>query len=123
MLHFPNVIFISETWLKINEQIENLTIYFFISAPRINGNGGGVGVYIRNDLIFQINFKSCNDLNVCNGIDFLLISLIDQKINVAYMYSPPSINHDVCLNTIDLLKSKTPDNFKFITCGDFNILI
>ena len=37
------------------------------------------------------------------------------------MYCPPGINHNVCLNTIDLLKSKTPDNFKFIACGDFNI--
>ena len=37
------------------------------------------------------------------------------------MYCPPCINHDVCLNTIDLVKSKTPDNFKFIACGDFNI--
>ena len=37
------------------------------------------------------------------------------------MYCPPGINHNVCLNTIDLLKSKTPDNFKFIACDDFNI--
>ena len=52
MLHFPNGICISETWLKINEQIENLNNYFFISAPRIKGNGGGVGAYIRTDLSF-----------------------------------------------------------------------
>ena len=54
-----------------------------MTASCYNGNGGGVRAYIRNDLSFQINLKSCNDLNVYNGIDFLIISLIDQKINVA----------------------------------------
>ena len=98
MLHFPNVIYISETWLEINEHIENLNNYFFISAPRINRNGGGVGAYIRNDLRFQINFKLYNDLNAYNDIDFLLFFLIDQNINLAVMYCPPGINHNVCLN-------------------------
>ena len=102
-------------------KFENLSNYFFISVPRINGNGGGVGAYIRNDLSFQINFKSCNDLNIYNGIDFLLISLIDQTINMACVYCLPGINHNVCLNTIYLLKSKTPDNLNFIACDDFNI--
>ena len=59
MLHFPNFICISETWSKINEKIENLTNYFFISAPRINGNDGGVGEHILEMISF---FKLISNL-------------------------------------------------------------
>ena len=53
----PDIIAINETWEKPNSsgQYKNLNGYNFISNPRLKSKGGGVGMYIKNTLIFTIN--------------------------------------------------------------------
>ena len=58
----PHVIGICETWLISNEDAPHngLTDYTFISNCRKNTTGGGVGLYIRND----IKYSSRSDLTI-----------------------------------------------------------
>ena len=57
MLNFLTVIRLSETWLKANEQIENLSYYNFKASPRITGPEGRVGAYIRT-IMFVFKLRS-----------------------------------------------------------------
>ena len=56
-----SVIGISETWLRVNnsnDDIFNIPGYKFISNNRRHKHGGGVGLFIKDDL----NFKLRSDL-------------------------------------------------------------
>ena len=52
---------ITETWIKPEESIDNynMTDYTFLSKPRMEKRGGGVGMYIAN----RLTFKERNDIN------------------------------------------------------------
>ena len=55
---------ISETWLRdCNYDLYNIEGYNFVEAHRPSKIGGGVGIFIRNDIPFQTR----NDLNIYNG--------------------------------------------------------
>ena len=58
----PTVIAINETWIKSNQtgHYNNLEGYTFISNSRIKNKGGGVGLYIKNN----INFNLRSDLTI-----------------------------------------------------------
>ena len=55
-LNYPfNIISLSETWLRSNEQISNLDLpgYSFLSQLTTQ-RAGGVGLYIRNGMVFNL---------------------------------------------------------------------
>ena len=76
--HKPDVIGKNETWEQPNSfgRYKCLTGYTFISNGRMLQKGGGVELYVKNNL----NFYVCNDLTIMNEKNFELIS-----INIHFM--------------------------------------
>ena len=58
----PHITAVNETWEKPNStgQYKNLKNYIYLSNPRKNNKGGGVALYIKKNLIFDIR----SDLNI-----------------------------------------------------------
>ena len=55
------VIGLTETWLNdTNDDLFELENYDFVNVNRYSKNGGGVGIYISN----QLNYKLLADLNL-----------------------------------------------------------
>ena len=92
---------ITETWIKPVESIDsyNMTDYTFLSKPRMEKRGGGVGMYIAN----RLKFKERNDINT-NSENCLYESLFVEveteknKIVIGVIYKPP----DTCINTFNI---------------------
>ena len=60
----PDIIAINQTWEKHDSfgVYRNLSGYTYISNPRLKSKGGGVGLYIKNKLVFSLN----SDLTIMN---------------------------------------------------------
>ena len=71
----PSLIAVTETWLKPNylESLVNLPGYLFISNLRIQTQGGGVGFYAKENLIYLARL----DLNRMEekNFEFLFINV------------------------------------------------
>ena len=58
----PDIIAINKTWEKPSSsgRYKNLNDYSFISNPRLKSKGGGVGMYIKNTIVFSL----CSELSI-----------------------------------------------------------
>ena len=76
----PSLIAVTKTWLKPNysESIVNLPGYSFISNPRIQTQGGGVGFYVKDNIVYSTRL----DLNKMEE-KFFESLFIDLKFNPA----------------------------------------
>ena len=73
-----SIITLSETWLKeYNQDIYEIEGYEHISQLRENKAGGGVSIYVKNN----INFKIRNDLS-CNNHDHQLLWVELDKLDL-----------------------------------------
>ena len=123
----PEIIAINETWEKpsTSGQHKNLHGYVYISNPRIKNRGGGVGMYIKNNLIFSIN----SELTIMDEKNFesifITLHFKHKSISCGTIYRPPCstkqsfeifnkhLNHT--LLTINKM------NHKCFIMGDFNL--
>ena len=75
MNNTPDIIGITETWLKTDHTgpFMNLHNYDFISKPRLNARGGGVDLYVKKSLIFWLR----NDISFFakGSFEFILIEI------------------------------------------------
>ena len=96
-LKLPDVMIISETWLKAGEEkFINIEGYNFIGAPQPNKKGGGVGFLIKNGLLYR-ELTELNQLNTSNTFEHYYIELKGDHQNVVLgsIYRPPN----TCLET------------------------
>lgn len=96
-LKLPDVMIISETWLKAGEEkFVNIEGYNFIGAPRPNKKGGGVGFLIRKGLLYR-ELTELNQLNTSKTFEHYYIELKGDHQNVVLgsIYRPPN----TCLET------------------------
>ena len=71
----PQIITVAETWLKENYQVYyEIPNYKFLSLPRYNRLGGGVGVYIANNLSFSIKTELM--LTMKEVCEYIVIEMI-----------------------------------------------
>ena len=89
-----SVIGVSETWLNDTtaEQV-NVTGYNFVSNHRKSKSGGGVGIYLQNDLEYKLR-PDCN-LSDPEVIETLFVEIIiphGKNIIVGTVYRPPNRN-------------------------------
>lgn len=109
----PHLIVITETWLK-NEEIifYNLKNYQSIGNCRENTRGGGILLYIRDDIKFNIVkseqfYKS----------HLILINLNELNTKIAGFYRSPATTSDLFLEILE----NTLDNTNNLIClGDLN---
>lgn len=120
-----NIICLQETWCKPDLPHETLELegYTLQSQPRRDGKqGGGLGIYIQNDLVF----KNRNELSVtCVDLELMAIEIIrpkEKNIIIANIYRPPSGKvdqlHDILSAT---LTNISREGKPIYILGDFNM--
>lgn len=115
---------LSETWLtSATEQLYTLNGYTFVSKHRTNKIGGGVGLYINNNLSFKLR----EDLSQMDDfIECLFIEIAQQNksnILIGCIYRPPNSNIELFQNAISAILDKInrkKSKLAFIA-GDYNL--
>jgi hypothetical protein len=114
-----HIILISETWLKPfhSDNLVQIAGYTFHRHDRVGKGGGGVGVYIRDDLSY--NFVASSNLEIKRP-EFLFfeVSINSFKILCGVVYKPPQVGFlsDIEDTLLDIL----PNYDHIIIAGDFN---
>ena len=87
---------LTETWLKhYNKNLYNLKGYKHIFKIRENKSGGGVSMYIKENITYQERETLFIDLK---GVDSLSIEIPKEEFNtnkniiITTVYRPPNIN-------------------------------
>ncbi|KAI8518923.1 hypothetical protein Bbelb_021800 [Branchiostoma belcheri] len=125
---FSDIATITETWFNpsLPADMTNITGFTTFSSPRMHRTGGGVAVYVKNDL------PSCSlDVHVPSDIECTWIKVRSRRLPrnvsclaVCAVYSPPNSPHvellvDHLVETIDSLTTKHP-YIGVVIGGDFN---
>jgi hypothetical protein len=119
-----SVIGITETWLNEAEHMVDIEDYTFIHKHREGRQGGGVGLYLLNELQFRVR----DDLHFSNldSIDALFVEVINsQKKNsiVRVIYRPPNQSDiNAFIHEFNTITEKiSRENKHCYLMGDFNI--
>ena len=119
-----SVLGVSETWLtNSTAELVNITGYNFVSNHRKSKIGGGVGIYLQNDIEYKI-LKECkfSDSEVIESIFVEIIVPQGKNIIVGCVYRPPNQNTALFLEKFnDILTIITTDNKHCYVMGDFNL--
>ena len=115
---------LTETWLNdTNKDLFKLKNYDFVNMNRSTKIGGGVGIYIAN----QINYKIRSDLNlsdenIIESIFIELVTAVGKNIIVGVIYRPPNSKFDSFENKMNQILGKIDQENKICyLMGDFNI--
>ena len=120
------VIGISETWFKYvnNSTLYNIDGYNLVRVDRPDNAGGGVCLYVKNNIPFIV----LDDLSFSSEQDFesLFIEIncdhFSTKVIVGIMYCPHGIGSISSFEKISCIFEKTSSyNFPCFIMGDFNI--
>ena len=121
---FLAVLGMSETWLTDStSELVSITGYNFVSNHRKSKTGGGVGIYLQNDVEYKI-LKECtfSDPEVIESIFVEIIVPQGKNIIVGCVYRPPNQNTSLFLEKFnDILTINTKDNKHCYVMGDFNL--
>ena len=121
--HQFTAIGITETWLKENAHFVDIENYNFIHNHRRDQHGGGVGLYLKQNL----NFKIRKDLRFDNSdsSDSLFVEIIVPKgknIIIGVIYRPPNGNLQSFVHSFNEVIDKVGrENKLCYLMGDFNI--
>ncbi len=122
---------ITETWFPahIDTSVFSIPNFDLISKPRINKRGGGVALYVRND----IEFRTLSEIKVHDDLEVLWIWTRPRRlprsvsgIIICVVYHPPSSPHDNILtdhllSSLNTLETNYP-NVGVILLRNFNKL-
>ena len=121
-----SIIGLSETWISNHTSgLYNLEGYDLVEKYRINRNGGGVSLYIRDDL----KYIERNDLDIYDEhFESVFIELDKQYVNskknviVGVIYRPPRTDLEHFFSHLNsLLEKLDHENKTVYLMGDFNL--
>lgn len=117
-----DVMCVTETWLDVDVSLDVVRLegYSFIHKSR-PGRGGGVGIYIQNDLSYREVFS---DIQPVDGLEYILTEVVVGKLKflVIAIYRSPSSNAMLVVNHLDdLVALVTPSYDNVLLLGDINI--
>lgn len=122
--HEFSIIGLTETWISDSSaSLFNLTGYLQRENYRKDKRGGGVSLYIKNNL----DFIERNDITIMNNfIETLFIEIkkehTSKNIIVGVIYKPPTSPSDAFLDILNNILLKLQNEHKTIyIMGDFNI--
>ena len=124
--HKFQIIALTETWLQPhNKDIYNICGYNHEYKIREGKKGGGVSLFISNDLHYVVR----EDLSLSNSLfESLFIEIttcgnkLDSSILVGVIYRPPnSPLNEYCISMTDLLNVIKPDKKTCYIMGDMNV--
>ena len=115
------IIAFTETWLNdsMNDEEINIDGYKVVRRDRSSGPGGGVCLYIRNDIAFNINVDMQTDVTESLWINVLLPR--SRPIVVGVLYRPPK-NNKFIEHLSNSLENMSKDE-EIIILGDMNICL
>lgn len=116
-----DVVCASETWLNDNVDDSILAIdgYEIVRHDRVGRLGGGVLIYIKKGMIYNLILKSNNLCGVANT-EFIAIefTIQNEKLLLTALYNPPDVE---CIETLDNLLSLYGSAYRnLVFLGDFN---
>ena len=118
-----SVIGISETWLSESPHSTDINGFKFLHKHRLNRVGGGVGLYVSNDLEFKLR----EDLSISNVdiVESLFIEVTrprEKNVVVGIVYRPPNQRvDDFVSSNNELLDKISRENKICFLMGDFNV--
>ena len=118
-----DVITLSETWLhKDTQKLCNIPGYKSFHSYRLNKEGGGVSIFIREFIETESLNLNTNDDNIeCVGIKLLNSNNVT---NILGIYRPPSGDVSVFLDKLEeLIENYNLTKNDSIIMGDFNICL
>ena len=123
--HDFSFIAITESWISetTNCSLLNIDGYTFLHNDRIGRRGGGVGIYVKND----INVKIRNDLSSLfkDKTETLFIEVVRESRNntiIGVVYKPPDGDfHSFHQNLSNCLEVISVENKISFIAGDFNV--
>ena len=119
----PNIIAITETWLQDGDEMYlAIPNYNFVSSPRPVGRGGGVGIYLEDNLDFSEVSYVKQLFNTHESISVEISRINGTNIIVTCLYRPPDTNAEQFNTEFELLLSSLKvKNKMFILAGDYNL--
>ena len=126
--HNFSVLSITESWLKqYNRSTYNMKGYTHLSKIREDRTGGGVSLFVKKELRYELKEEILLDLP---GVDSIAIEIPKEDLNsvgnviVLAMYRPPDINPKLFIEKLSqLLQQLYKQNKQVFIMGDFNINI
>ena len=121
----PDLVCLTESWLNasIDDSLVRLKNYSIARSDRAKKKGGGVAIYLRDDIPFKEDTVS-HMFN--NEVECLFVDLFSVKIGVLCIYIPPHLSasslsmvHENMTTLLDNYLCKFPKN-RIIVLGDFN---
>ena len=122
----PSIISLQEIWLSEESNTDSLKLnnYNFISAPRPEGRGGGVGLYVDNKYQTKVLFKNFFIPHIFETM-CVKISFGNFKALIVNVYRPPHKNPEdleTFFNVLaDFLDVIDDCNLPTFFMGDFNL--
>ena len=120
-----DIIGLVETWFKdVPQDYFNLSGYNLEFQNRIGKNGGGVCLYIKDDLKYHVR-SDLQEIKCPENVESMFIEIersASKNIVVGVVYRPPDQDINVFNNYIDNVLTSAAKNQKLIyLMGDFNI--
>ena len=119
-----DVIAVTETWLKPNEcdSLFNISGYDLYTKSRTIKSGGGVAIYVNNNLKHTVLCEMSLVIENCMESTFVEIDLKNSKqIIIGCIYRAPDTNLTFFNDNLQSLLNKVVKNNSLYLCGDFNI--
>lgn len=117
-----HIIAISETWFNENKGIDfELEGYHLNYINRTNKMGGGVAIYVHNNIRFKVVDYMTYTIN--DTLECITIEILNEKkknITVSCLYRSPGSSLDFFIDWVEKTFSTISNKTVFI-CGDFNI--
>ena len=126
--HNFSVLSITESWLKqYNRTTYNLKGYTHVSKIREDRPGGGVSLFVKKELRYELKEDIILDLP---DVDTIAIEISNKDLNslrnviVLAIYRPPDISPKLFIEKLSLLLQQLhQENKQVFLMGDFNINI
>lgn len=118
-----DVVAITESWLTPDTLDEAVKIpgFKFIRNDRL-GRGGGTGIYVTNNLKYEIIDSIDNSPNVNLEQLWIRLKLKNKTLAFGTIYRPPAGNLQLCVDQIDnVLSTILPTVDDIICVGDVNV--
>ena len=114
---------ISETWLKSSTHTCDIAGYNFVHNFRSSKLGGGVGLYVANEMEFKVRaYLDFVDKECAESLFVELFRTKEKNIIVGVIHRPPNQNQREFVNNIDqLIANISKENKSCYLMGDFNL--
>ena len=118
-----SVVGITETWLRDSSPGVSIDGYNFVYKNRLARSGGGVGLYVSDNLDYRIRTDICaNEDEVMESLFIEIIRPHERNVIVGIIYRPPDQNvNDFVSRMNDVLGEISRDNKTCYLMGDFNL--